>query len=1028
MKYTDFYKARDLITKIISEDLLGPVEENEILKESPVSYYLTGKIYPRNIAKIEDERIQIDEKIFSEEELIALGNEGYPSVMGLSFAIDKTSTDFYVRTKLAYYESQENKESNTYLWTRKTVEKDFNINIEELKSQKTLKQEIRDNLFLHISIYNNEQLKNYKLTAAIVNDNISTNKSYTELSKHTYFQPELEIFNPKNGNFCELFYKSDSVDDPETIELELLYSDIKNYAIGHGCAANWDIASDKIVSKIYINVIPEHTILQMKPSNHITGDFLSMKFLAEANYQQIADGIKKLCNNYRNWIDTLKSDIKKLDESLKSCAENNIKKCEKALARLEESINVLKNDKALQAFKYANEAMFLQRKTTEKEVEAGSIAWYPFQLAFILIQLASIVDPASSKRNIVDLLWFPTGGGKTEAYLGIAAFTIFYRRLREQAKNKEDIGVVVFMRYTLRLLSFQQFERASAMICAAEVIRRKEKLGVNPFGIGLWAGQSLTPNELKEAEDYLNGKTASIANPMQVKKCPYCSTALNDGNYEVLRKQKRMLIKCGNSKCEFHDGLPIHLIDEDIYAHKPSFIIGTVDKFARIAFKQEAGELLGIDLECPPELIIQDELHLISGPLGTIAGIYEAAITKLCERNGIKPKVIASTATIRNADNQITSLYGMNYEQFPPQGLTIKDSYFAELASREEKAERDYLGVFSPGTSVAQAYTRVTASLLFASRYLIDSGYPDEVIDSFWTQTNYFNTLRELGSALARLVDSVQDRFKFLKSTKFAKKYPIKTNELSYNNIYEMTSRHSSVDLGNAIQNIFSIPYKTPLSNKEIPCDFLIASNMISVGIDIPRLNNMVVIGQPLKTSEYIQSTSRVGRKTPGLIYVLYHPTGSRDRSHYEQFKQYHHSLYKYVEATSLTPFADRARDRCLQALYVILCRYLIPSLRKNEDAKNFDKNLPELENIRNYIYEYVRLVDPQEELNVKNEIEEIESLWHDKASYASEFSYYSYSEKDNTLYKKDINEGARFRMMNSMRSVEPTVLIETDE
>lgn len=1035
MDYTEYYAARNEIVKIVSEDLLGPVDENEVLKESPVSYYLIGKLYPRNIKDVSEEQVTTEnEECFQDEETLAMGSCGYPSAVGLTFAIDRNVKYFNVETEAAYYELIENKgkifldgeNTNTNLWQRKIVNKQISVDVCELLKKKKIIKYIHDKLFLQISLYDCSSLDNYKIIATLVNDSFSIDSTYTELSKNTYFQPKMLISGLNGGKFCELYQRNDSVVDLEAIELELLYHDVKSFAIGHGCSSSCKMDNKNDVTSIEMKILPEQAVLQMKPTTCMTGRFLSMKFLSEASFEELTQGINNLCDGYNDWIDKLKNSINKIGKELKKTAENNIGRCTTALQRLRNTIGVLQDKEALKAFQLANKAMYLQRKATNPTLEDDFITWYPFQLAFFLMELEPLVNPNSDKRKLVDLLWFPTGGGKTEAYLGISAFAIFYRRLIAIKENREDLGVVAFMRYTLRLLSFQQFERASSMICAAEYIRRENNLGNNPFGIGLWAGESLTPNRLDDAEAYLRGKTSDNTNPVQMKKCPWCGTRISANEYYVDKSRNRMVICCPNEKCYFHEGLPIHLVDEDIYANKPSFIVGTIDKFAQIAFKEEAGCLLGVDLIKSPDLIIQDELHLISGPLGTITGIYEAAITKLCEKNGIKPKIIASTATIRNAEKQIKSLYGTGYEQFPPQGLSIKDSYFAEISTREEKAERDYVGVFSPGSSRALTFTRTAAALLFASRYLLDAGYSEEIIDSFWTQTGYFNTLKELGSALIRIVDSVQDRFKYLKESKFAKKYPTKTPLRRYDRAYEMTSRNSSADLGNAIQNDLIQPFKKDGSNN--PYDFLIASNMISVGVDVPRLNNMIVVGQPIKTSEYIQATSRVGRRTPGLVFVLYLPNFSRDRSHYEQFEQYHSCLYKFVEATSLTPFADRARDRALQALYIILCRYFVKELRSNKDAKNFRTTIPGLKQVRDYILDYVAEVDPEELDNVKDEIAMIETEWEQKAISNKNLIYFKAHDDRETLYKKDIDEGSRFRMMNSMRSVEPTIEVEVLE
>lgn len=444
-------------------------------------------------------------------------------------------------------------------------------------------------------------------------------------------------------------------------------------------------------------------------------------------------------------------------------AQKNLEECATALKRISDVSKLVEQDSVFKAFKYANEAMNMQRK----RISNSDMKWYPFQIAFILQEMESIVNKQSQYRETVDLLWFPTGGGKTEAYLGIAAFVIFYRRIEELKKGRNDVGVAIIMRYTLRLLSFQQFERAAAMICACEIIRKRDNLGDTAFGIGLWAGGAMTPNKLDAAKKYLESDNRQgEVSPMLLKKCPWCGAELSESNYHVDIPNARMHIRCDEDGCYFNGGLPIHLIDEDIYAHKPSFIIGTLDKFAQLAFNTQAGAILGVDSDNPPELFIQDELHLISGPLGTMAGLYEAAILKIAEKQGIKPKVIASTATIKNSKNQIMALYGMDCKQFPPQGLDIDDSFFAKVSTMDERPARCYMGVMSSGSATLTTFTKIMASLLFASRYLIDLGYSNEVIDSFWTETGYFNTLRELGAAKTRISDSVQDRFEYLVKTK----------------------------------------------------------------------------------------------------------------------------------------------------------------------------------------------------------------------------------------------------------------------
>lgn len=499
--------------------------------------------------------------------------------------------------------------------------------------------------------------------------------------------------------------------------------------------------------------------------------------------------------------------------------------------------------------------------------------------------------------------------------------------------------------------------------------------------------------------------------------CPWCGEKLYAQHYDVDLVQNRMTIKCPNQHCHFHSapsGLPIHIIDDAIYQHLPTFVVATVDKFAQIPLDDKPAALFGIaNNKKPPELIIQDELHLISGPLGTMTGIYEAAISKLCEHDGVCAKVIASTATIRNAANQIMALYGRDHTQFPPQGLSAKDSFFARQSTPEERPARQYFGVMGIGTTATTTLIRVNAAMLFATRYLTTLGYPDAVVDNFWTITGYFNSLRELGGASTQILDDVQSRLDYLAKTKFVSVYPGVDTSKGYTYAEELTSRMSNSEITEIIQVKLKRCYTK--DNHADVFDYLLASNMISVGVDVGRLGAMVVAGQPKTNAEYIQATSRVGRDNPGLVIAVYNASRSRDRSHYEQFLKYHSALYRYVEATSLTPFSDRARDRGLHALYVSLCRYLIENLRGNSQAINYCSDNPEIQKIGKIITDYVRRVDPDELSAVMDELKDIQEAW-DVAATGS--LVYKSRKNEKKLLKGD-TENDRFRTMNSMRNVD---------
>lgn len=1048
MRFSEYYEARSIITEIMEKDLLGPVEKNEIIcDDRPLDYYILGKLYP--IDTEADMLLEMSSDDCGEldgENSISLCNGKNPSSFGISIAIKNGTKSFSIKANAAKYikvdfeavssnlnlpDNEKNRKRN--YWQREELpELKQNISMDELEVGKPKKIEMEKGLEIKVLIHRIMRDGAKIVTVTMTNTN-AKGADFKMESAYAFFQPSLEILEDKIDSIGELAYNIGMSTDEEILELNMLYHEKKNYASGHGCAV--EVCEKDSLKHIFSRFLPRYEVRQMKPSTRFAGDILSMKYLSEASVEEIKIGLLSLTDEYKKWIDEQESKANFLQEEYKKSAKINLQRCKETCERINKSIYCLDIPQVFRAFSLANKAMLEQRKAmlirNEKYVSDEEICWYPFQLAFFVQEICSFANPMGEERKDVDLLWFPTGGGKTEAYLGIAAFVIFLRRL---TKGNDGDGVTILMRYTMRLLTFQQFERTAALICACESIRKRENIPGGEIGIGLWAGEALTPNKIEDADKILRGEDPGdfgyeIGNPVQISRCPHCGAPITAENYFCDKSAGRMIIKCSSEKCEFNTGLPVYLIDEEIYKYTPTYIVATIDKFAQIAFKEECGALFGMTKKYPPELIIQDELHLISGPLGTITGLYEAAIGKLCQKDGVNVKTIASTATIRNAKEQILGLYATGYTQFPPQGININDSFFAELSEREEKPAREYLGCMGIGTSPTTMMIRVMSSLLFATRYLSEQDkYSEQVIDAYWTLTTYFNTLRELGGAIIRVVDDIQDRYIYLQNSKFNKLYPMKVRNQRYTKYKELTSREKSEDIGRVVQEELPIPFKK--DNSTQPYDFVLSSNMISVGVDVGRLGCMIVVGQPKTTAEYIQATSRVGRENPGLVITTYNQAKSRDRSHYETFSQYHASFYKYVEATSITPFADRARDRALQTLYVILCRYMVPQLFRDKDAINYSRKLPGVEAVREYIYEYVMRVDPDELKNVKCEIEEIEEEWENRCAHQEKFVYRrsKYTKNSECLFDADYEEESRFRVLNTMRSVETNVLVTTKE
>ena len=756
---------------------------------------------------------------------------------------------------------------------------------------------------------------------------------------------------------------------------DLLYRNKRTYAIGHGCAAEWDHNARGGVVQLRAVAMPAYEVVSLTPNIFLKdhdGRYLldgeGKRRALTVSMRELANGtaegheqVEKLLQLYAEWIDERKAEIVDLPERFHQAAQRHMREADDALDRMKSGWEmVCSNPLAGRAFRWANEAMLYQQVRsnfplreiqTERggnrlegahptpDIPQGRGMWRPFQIAFILATLPELVDARNKNRGVVDLIFFPTGGGKTEAYLGACAISILARRLRDP----NDSGTDTLMRYTLRLLTAQQFLRASTLICVLEDIRGRypDLLGNESISIGIWLGGSSTPNTWDQAVKTLDRlqKNAQQENLFLLLKCPWCGAQMGPKprrrsqkssqdvfGYEKKEGGTKVGLRCVDSACQYSKGrgLPIHVVDEDIYEVRPSIVIGTVDKFAMLAWRPEARRLFGLDKEgvrisSPPSIILQDELHLISGPLGSMVGLYEPIIHELCvdrrDDHVILPKIIASTATIRRYRDQIRSLYGrQDVALFPPHGLEEGRSFFAEPDIDEDgipKPGRRYIGVMSASFGSMQTLqTRVSASTLQAAMKL-----PESVRDGYWTNLNFLNSLRELGNTVSLLQSDVPDYLTRLRRRdRIDPRWP--------KNTMELTSRRRSDEIPKAIEQL-QTAYVTG-HKEQRAIDICLASNIIEVGVDIDRLALMTIVGQPKTTAQYIQVSGRVGRRadvSPGLVIVLYGAAKPRDRSHYERFLTYHQQLYAQVEPTSLTPFATPVLRRALHAAVVAYVR-----------------------------------------------------------------------------------------------------------
>ena len=1044
----------------------------------------------------------------------------YPSSLGITCSILKQTEEIDVEINFAKYDKQErpvkpkrkskekNEESETdeekkieQGWKRRSVTVPFTIKLEKLTGINDISDEDARVVYKIKESTDNK----YSVTVFLLNTLSSPPGDHYTTSNECIFQPEIKLTaskNSKTSNTKNIFQAFSANPDsftnetPEEKTFELLFRDKKFFAAGHNCSVEWSTENKLSNSAEWVETtfIPQHEIQQIEPRKIRSEEYvkadgttvplsrsLLLKTLKDVKeFSDYDELLSPIVSEYDQWIKNLDQQLPSIPKKFtdNKVTDHQINNCVEAKKRISDGIKIIStNPMAGQAFQFANEVMYDQMiysKWAKKNIKNGKVdgdappiseyekdgypSWYVFQLAYILLNIKSIVEPTSEEgkkeREIVDLLWFPTGGGKTEAYLGIVAFVLAMRRLREEEPNK--YGVNVIMRYTYRLLTQQQFQRAAALMCACERKRQKnpKKWGTEPFLVGLFVGDTTTPNSNTVAEKnikiytkhYPKGKPAS-QNPVQIINCPRCGKALTPHNYRRSKYPDRIRIKCANINCFFGNPdkdesfLPVVFTDDDIVSALPSLLIGTVDKFARLSWEPRFAGIFGIvkqscqqhgfipgntptDKICrhpqaekrrykeissipPPELIIQDELHLISGTLGTLTGLYETLIDNLCLHNGIRAKIIASTATIKNSNDQIKWLFARNKSKiFPPQAFDFGESYFS-LATK--KRGKIHLGICATTTGGFTVDARVAAAVLRKVRHILENkqkfGYTTEEIDPYYTLVSYYNTRRNHDSATRYYEDTVPKEMGTIR-----KKFELGSKNRHRDLLkQELTARLDSGDIPKVFWDL-----DIPLSDDSCQCggksekeseaelcetckkplqstlDALLCTNMLSVGVDVQRLSLMIINGQPKLTSEYIQASGRIGRSqdSPGLVVTNYSYRTARDLSVFENFIDFHSKYHKNVEPGTLTPFASRARDTGLFGMLVAFAR-MHADKQNNcitlvEDPSKFAKKNSSLTNLLNEIKKELELrvdiVDPKERIDTIKDFEKKIEIWYSLA------------------------------------------------
>ena len=830
----------------------------------------------------------------------------------------------------------------------------------------------------------------------------------------------------------------------EEQELELQYREQRIYAVGHGAAANWDVKQDS--ARVWSEFMPETEVPMVTVNTGTADAVLRMANLAGG---PMLDELDQFVDGYDAWVSKQEQTGRRLPSAAEQGTANRMSsRMRVALDRMRTGVQTLRSDDiAAESFRLANRAMLDQMRRSDevadKEVDDDDYRWRPFQLAFLLAVMVSAIREDDEFRDVLDLIWFPTGGGKTEAYLGLIAFLIVWRRLRYPDSGG---GTVAFMRYTLRLLTRQQFERAARMVFALELIRRRDpmRLGNAPSEIGIWAGNAISPNRFDGASELvaeIRGGNPEARYKLLLESCPWCGTEF-DARSGYHSTHEDFHFRCVDPNCEFGTDprpLPCNVVDDALYKEPPSLLIGTIDKFARVAWEERAGAFFGVGTGSrPPELVIQDELHLITGPLGSVAGVYEAGIDALLVHRGVRPKYVASTATIRMAREQVRRLYAREVAVFPPPGLSHGDSFFAR--TDRDRPGRLYVGYLAPMLDQQHCIAPLAAALLSGPQALFDGeSDADDLLDAWWSMVVYHGSLKGVGDSHNIFVTDVRE---------FGGKLARELSEVHRSVALEGSGNHATEvelvsDRFHSTQIAQLTSQRTPQANAETfrrlghgrqkdDClDAVLATNMVSVGLDVARLALMVVNGQPLTTAEYIQASSRVGRAdVPGLVFVNYHRHQARSLSHYETFRSYHESFYRFVEPSSVTPHTWQVRHRALHAALVIAVRHGCAHLRSNTSAGNFDQTDPE---VRAVIAELERrcalaAAEPDQGREIATHLDRLAGEWHDEARRCEQERRQLHYEApnddrkaDRLLYTHGESRGGLWATLHSMRNVEGT-------
>ena len=592
------------------------------------------------------------------------------------------------------------------------------------------------------------------------------------------------------------------------------------------------------------------------------------------------------------------------------------------------------NSELRRAFQLANEAF-------ANTVSIDYDSWRPFQLGFVLANIASLSpETAEQERQILDTLWFATGGGKTETYLLFTVTAAFLDRLR--GKN---YGISSWGRFPLRMLSLQQTQRFADVLAAAELIRGREELQGDGFSLGFFVGGAGSPNRIvrqgddRSVSDVTNtelGESEVRGRYQILIHCPFCAAP----NPDVLFDEAMWALQhhCTNPNCPWgQQALPFFIVDNEIYRWLPTVVLGTLDKAANVSRQAAMRGFYGppagycsvpghgftyaprshsphgclypgcheLPLSLPqaqdlfgPTVRMQDELHLLRDSLGSIDSHYESLLDDLQTHWGSRPKLIASSATLAGHSQQAQALYRREGRMFPIPGPQATRSFWVQDSSR---LARLYVGLAPQGVTLEYANDQLTTTLQKSVRRALrepgevagEAGVPEEAIESlvaaYGIGVVYGSTLKDVEAA----------------ARSFEAQIPLEDL-----NSETLTGRTPLDDVRTIIERV-----KSPEEAFPDRIHLIAASSMLSHGVDLDRLNVMVMLGLPLATAEFIQTTARVGRRHPGLVFVMHKIGRERDAAVFKMFPSFIQHMDRLVDPVPITSKSRRVLELTFSGL-----------------------------------------------------------------------------------------------------------------